>query len=571
MARHLLTTCIFTSLFPLLFLFLTSPTNASTFKQKCHSFSPSTHLSHPHPSSHPIVVNRLEYVPANTTLTFPDNDPSCNRASQLVAADICRVALFVPTSERSGLHFEGWFPDPEMWNGRTLATGNGGLDGCIKYEDIAYGAANGFLSVSSYLHTFIAFGTNNGHNGSSGAAFYHNEDALIDFSWRALHTSVEIGKELASKFYDRAHGKSYYIGCSLGGRQGIGGALKFPADFDGVVAGAPAVDFNSLYSWRASFFPITGSVGSSGFISAETWKTTIHDEVLRQCDDIDGVKDGIIEDPILCHVDTGPLLCKDDGNEGGDREGCLTAAQVDVVNAIFSDYLYPNGTLLYPRANPGGEILASDGLYAGAAYGPSADWFKYVVLARPDWDPTTYTIADAERAVLQNPADIATWPSSTSKSLAAFRARGGKILTYHGQQDQQISSLNSVRFWKRLAGEQDGFELERMDPFYRLFRVPGMNHCSGGPGAWTIGQGGSAQAYAIPFDREHNVLAAVVDWVEHGIAPDEIVGTKFVDDAVEKGIMYNHRHCRYPFRSTYSGAGDPADMESWHCVNFGGY
>ncbi|KAI0858210.1 feruloyl esterase B [Xylaria cubensis] len=517
-------------------------TNRDSFETQCLNFKPQVQNA---------TLNHLEFVPAGTTLAFPDNDPSCARPSQPVIVDLCRIALSVPTSQRSGFIYELWLP--ESWNGRTMATGNGGLDGCIKYEDIAYGAANGFSS----------FGTNNGHNGTGGTAFYQNEDTVVDFSWRALHESVEIGKELTSLFYGNKTGKSYYLGCSLGGRQGIGNAEKFPADFDGIVAGAPAVDFNSLYSWRASFFPITGNTSSPGFISSDTWKTTIHNEVLKQCDTIDGVEDGIIEDPVLCHVDTERLLCGYDNSTSTD---CLSAAQVDIVKTVFADYLWPNGTLLYPRPNPGNELLASDGLYSGSPFSPSADWFKYAILENPSWDPATYTISDALLAVDKNPATIATWPTS----LAPFQANGGKILTYHGQQDQQISSLNSIRFWNRLATGMDYDEC-KMDEFYRLFRIPGMNHCAGGPGAWTVGQGGFAPSYSIPFDTQHNVLAAIVDWVENGVAPDEIVGTKYTNDTAAAGISFQHRHCRYPYRSTYSGEGDPLDIESWHCVNFGGY
>ncbi|KAI3330546.1 feruloyl esterase B [Ustulina deusta] len=514
------------------------------FKSRCLAFKPASYISN-------ATLNRLEYVTAGTNLMFPGNDASCNRPSQVVNVDLCRVALFVPTSQRSGFNYELWLP--ETWNGRTLATGNGGIDGCIKYEDIAYGAANGFST----------FGTNNGHNGTSGVTFYQNDDVVIDFSWRALHTSVIIGKKLTSLIYDKRLGKSYYIGCSLGGRQGIGNAEKFPKDFDGIVAGSPAVDFNSLYSWRASFFPITGDTKSPDFISPNTWKTTIHNEVLRQCDTIDRVEDGIIEDPTLCHVDTQRLLC---GYNNSTSTDCLSATQVEKAKAIFDDYLWPNGTLLFPRVTPGGELLAADGLYSGNAYAPSVDWFKYVILDQPSWDPATYTQDDAVLAIQENPADTATWPSS----LAAFQRQGGKIISYHGQQDQQITCFNSIRFWERLANGVD-YDLDKLDAFYRLFRIPGMFHCSGGPGAWTFGQGGSAAAYGIPFDKDHNVLAAIVDWVDKGAAPEEIVGTKFVDDSVGEGIMYQHRHCKYPYRSTYSGDGDPLDMNSWNCVNAGNY
>jgi hypothetical protein len=215
--------------------------------------------------------------------------------------------------------------------------------------------------------------------------------------------------------------------------------------------------------------------------------------------------------------------------------------------------------------NPGSELLAADGLYSGQAFGPSADWFKFVILGQPTWDPATYTVNNAFLAAQKNPAGIKTWPSS----LAAFQDRGGKIISYHGQQDQQISSLNSVRFWKHLASGMN-YDGDQMDAFFRLFRIPGMNHCAGGPGAWTVGQGGTPPSYGIPFDKDHNVLAAVVDWVEKGVAPDDITGTKFVDDNVGAGIMYQHRHCRYPYRSTYSGGGNPLAVESWHCnINFG--
>ncbi|KAI8625541.1 tannase and feruloyl esterase [Xylariaceae sp. FL1651] len=516
---------------------------STEFENRCLAFKPQTYV----PKS---TLNRLEFVAAGEKLAFPDSDPSCGRGSQVVSVDLCRVALSMPTSNRSSIVYEIWLP--ETWNGRTLATGNGGVDGCIKYEDIAYGAANGFST----------FGSNNGHNGTRGDAFYQNEDTVTDFAWRALHTSVEIGKKLTPRFYETAVlGKSYYIGCSLGGRQGIGSAEKFPEDFDGIVAGSPATDFNSLYSWRARFFTVTGAANSSDFISADTWKTTIHNEILRQCDHLDGVVDGIIEDPILCRFDTESLLC---GSNENTTNNCLGTAQVQKVKTIFNDCLWPNGTLLYPRMNPGSELLAADGLYSGQAYGPSVDWFRFAVLEFPSWDPAMYTEDDALLAVQKNPAGIQTWPSS----LAAFRHHGGKILSFHGQQDQQITSLNSVRFWKNLASGMN-FDEEQMDTFFRLFRVPGMNHCSGGPGAWTIGQGGTAASYGIPFDGTHNVLAAVVDWVENGAAPDNIIGTKFVNDSVDAGIMYQHRHCKYPYRSTYKGEGDSSAIGNWQCINFG--
>ncbi|KAK7751206.1 hypothetical protein SLS62_006892 [Diatrype stigma] len=378
-------------------------------------------------------------------------------------------------------------------------------------------------------------------------------------------------KKLAPLFYDGQEvGKSYYLGCSRGGGQGIKAAEMFPEDFDGILAGAPAVDFDNLYSWRASFFPLTGAVGSGDFISAGVWNSTIHDEVLRQCDGIDGVLDGIIEDPTLCQFQPDALLCDGVQNtsSSSSNTACLTAAQVQIVQDIFADYTWPNGSLLFPAMQPGSEILAAAGLYSGAPFPLSLDWFRFAVLEDPNWDASTYGIDDALLAAEKNPGDARTWPSSSSL-LAGFARRGGRILTYHGLQDQQITSYNSIRFYEHLLASSNtssSTTTQDMDQFYRFFRVPGMSHCSGGPGAWVLGQKGAA-AEGIPFDAEHNLLAALVAWVEDGAAPETITGTKFVDDDAARGVAYRHRHCKYPSRSTYLGSGlDPLEELSWACV-----
>ncbi|KAK7948900.1 tannase and feruloyl esterase [Apiospora aurea] len=512
---------------------------AASFEEKCLQFRPEASVKN-------STRTGLQFVKAGARVTLSDNDPSCGTDSQVVTADVCRIAMSIPTSNRSSITYEMWLP--EDWSGRFLATGNGGIGGCVEYKNLAYGTANGLATV----------GTNNGHNGTRGDTFYQNDDVVADFGWRSLHTSVVVGKKLTALFYGAAASKSYFIGCSLGGRQGIHSAEVFPDDFDGIVAGAPAVDFNNLYSSRARYFTVTGADGAQSFIAADTWKTTIHDEVLRQCDGIDGAMDGIIEDPTLCKFQPETLLCGAK-TDGGD---CLTDAQVGTVNKVFSNYLWSNGSMLYPAMQPGSEIAASGGLYNGKAYAPSVGWFKFAVLEDPAWDPVTFTTDDALVAGQKDPGGIRTWPSS----LAAFEGRGGKILTYHGQQDQQITSFNSIRFYEHLASGM-GYAPEQMDRFYRFFRIPGMGHCSSGPGAWVVGQAGSSAVRGIPFDREHNVLAAVVDWVEKGVAPEALVGTKFVNDTVSAGIAYQHTHCKYPAKSTFKGGEhNPSEVGSWECV-----
>lgn len=370
----------------------------------------------------------------------------------------------------------------------------------------------------------------------------------------SVHTGVETGRQLVQPFYGETANNSYFLGCSLGGRQAIKAAEMFPDDFDGVVAGSPAVDFVNLYSWRARFYPLTGPAGSVDFITTAFWKTKIHEEVLRQCDALDGVSDGIIEDPTRCHFDPAPLLCGDSSNSSA----CLSPQQIDIVRKIFEPYFWENGTLLFPRMNPGGEIMSADGLYNGQPWALSQNWFRYAVYNNPNWDPANYTLADAHFAASFNPGTIRTWP----RSLSAFQDRGGKIVMFHGLQDNQITSFNSPRFYEHLS---DGMSYtpEQMDEFIRFFRISGMFHCNSGPGAWVVGQQGGSAAQGA-FDRESNVLAALVDWVEQGVAPETITGTKFVNDSATVGVAFQRRHCRWPLRNTYLG-GDSNDPDSWEC------
>lgn len=516
----------------------------STFEQTCLAFKPQSYVFN-------STLNILEYVPAGTNLPLTGNDPTCSRTNQTAVNNLCRIGLTIPTSNQSSLIYEQWLP--EVWSGRFLATGNGGTDGCIKYEELAYGAQYGFSSTAS----------NNGHNGSSGATFLNNPDVVTDYAWRSLHTLTQAGKTLTDAFYGQQHNRSYYIGCSGGGRQGIKSAEMFPdGEFDGIVAGSPGVDFNHLYAWRGRFLTVTGAVNSTNFITADKWTGLIHNEVLKQCDGIDGVMDGIITDPDLCHFDPSPIACSSNSSTpASNSSDCLTPAQVDIVNTIFSPYYYPNGTFIYPGANPGSELMAVTGLYSGLPFTYSQEWFRYVVLSDPTWDPHTYNLSDTILAEDLNPYNVRTYPSD----LSAFRDSGSKMISYHGRQDQQITSFNTERFYQHLQDGMNATSAE-LDTFWRFFRIPGMFHCANGPGAWVFGETGGASAAGIPFEPSRNVLAAVVAWVENGTAPDTITGTKFVNDTVALGVDYMREHCRYPLRSTYIG-GDPKAVESWVCLD----
>ncbi|KAI5364568.1 Putative tannase/feruloyl esterase, alpha/Beta hydrolase [Septoria linicola] len=496
--------------------------------------------------SHPkVTINFSEHVAAGTNLTLDQSTPelvTCDRASQVAPVDLCRVAFYVATSNRSGITAEAWLPT--NWTGRYLSVGNGGLNGCIAYEDIAYGTESGFAAV----------GSNDGHNGTAGNAFYQNADVVEDFAYRSIVTETLVGKALTYAFYSKPHTKSYYAGCSTGGRQGFKMAQDHPDLFDGILAGAPALAFNNLSAWSGHFLPITGSNTSATYLSPAKW-ALVHADILAQCDSLDGAVDGIIEDPSLCTYEPVAIECP---SHATNTSTCLTAPQVSTVTQIFSPYYGEAGSLIYPRMQPGSELVASRLYYNGQPFPYTTDWYRYAILQDPNWDSVSLNSSLAAYASSLNPFNIETW----SGDLSAFRNKGGKLLHYHGLVDGIISSDNSPRYYSHVA-ETMSLSPSELDSFYRFFRISGMGHCSGGDGAWQIGQESGGES-----DAEHNVLRRMVEWVEKGAeaAPESVIGTKYVNDEKKDGIEFERRHCKWPKRNRYVGPGNWTSVDAWECV-----
>lgn len=497
-----------------------------------------------------VTINFATSVPAGTNLSFPQTPElkTCGRPAQVVPVDICRISMAVETSNRSGITLEAWLPS--NWTGRFLSTGNGGISGCIQYEDIAYGTSLGFASV----------GANNGHNGTSGKAFYQNEDVVIDFAWRSLYTETVVGKAITKAFYEKEYSKSYYLGCSTGGRQGFKMAQDFPELFDGIVAGAPALAFNNLTSWSGHFLPITGTNTSERFVTPEKW-ALVHKDVLKQCDRIDGVEDGELEDPELCRYTPVSLQCS---SKATNTSACLTAPQVETVKKVLADYHGENGALIYPRMQPGVEELSANIEFNGQSFPYTEDWFKYAVLQDPNWDPMSLNSSTAAYASEKNVGNIESWKGD----LSAFKKHGGKLLHYHGQMDEIITSANSPRYYQHVVTSMAQPPSE-LDAFYRFFRIGGMEHCSGGIGAWSVGQEAVAGAPAnITQNPQYNILMRMVDWVEKGdaSAPESLTGVKYVDDEPSKGIDIVRKHCKYPLRNFCKDPKRYKEADAWECI-----
>ncbi|KAJ6472691.1 tannase and feruloyl esterase [Mycena vitilis] len=440
------------------------------------------------------------------------------------AAPICRVQFHTDTSETSGIEAEAWLPDE--WYGRFMGLGNRGLGGCIGYDELDYGSSLHFATVAS----------NNGHDGDTGLPFFRKPEVLNDFSFRSIHVEAVVGKQIVEAYYGRPHDKSYYLGCSTGGRQGTQSALKYPEDFDGIIAGAPATDFNHLIHWTGMLSRYLGApdkASSPSYISPELWKLVSKD-VLRQCDGLDGVLDGILDEPDACEFRPEALLC----GGGKSSKACLTSRQVEALRKIYSPLYGLDGELVYVRYDPGAE---SRPLMTFSLSGEfplyTEQWLKYVLLNVTDYDVSDYGLKHGALFDSVNAGDIATF----SGDLSAFRDRGGKFLGYHGRADPVIPSGNSKRLYDLISRT---LSTANLDEFYRLFLVPGMDHCMDGPGAANFGQLPGAEP---PLNASsHNIVLAMVDWVENGVAPDTITGTS------SSGIA--RAHCRYPGKGAWKGS-----------------
>lgn len=362
-----------------------------------------------------------------------------------------------------------------------------------------------------------------------------------------------VGKQITKGFYGEEHKKSYYLGCSTGGRQGWKSAQDFPEDFDGIIAGAPAFAFNNLTSWSGHFYALTGPPGDPRFVTVPQW-VEVYKDVLKQCDELDNNADGILEDPLQCKYDPSGLVCAD----GSNSTTCLTPVQVETVKAVYSPLLNDNGDFVYPRLQPGAEIIAANVLLNGQTFPYTNDWFRYAIYNDPSWNPETINSTDYDNAARKNPFNIQTWEGD----LSAFKDAGSKIIHWHGGADFIITSDNSPRYYEHVSTTM-GLSPAELDDFYRYFLVSGTGHCGGGDGAHAIGQGiGEVNSY----DPSENVLMALVDWVEKDNAPETLVGTHWVNNTESLGVEFQRAHCKYPKRNQYKGEGDVNLKGSWECV-----
>lgn len=355
-------------------------------------------------------------------------------------------------------------------------------------------------------------------------------------------------------FYGQPSTKAYYYGCSRGGGQGWKEAQDFPDDFDGILVGCAALRGVDLFSWTANFRLIVGAPEAASFVPLSKWEI-VHGNVIEQCDGLDGAMDGIVEYPSACAYDPSQLICSPSST---DFDQCLTAPQAVTVGKVYSDFLVQDEIFIYPGLPPSSELeIVPWGTLSGQPHEAAQDYFRFAVYDDPKWDSLSMTQDDILYAGQKDPGGLQVW----SGNLTAFAERGSKILAYHGTQDAYIPSTIDRIYWQHVSHTM-GLSSSQMDEFYRLFEIGGMGHCSGGSGAWYIGQPGYSPVATHP---DQNALMALVKWVEIGIGPEVLLGTKYINDDFTAEIDLQRAHCKYPTRNVFQG-GDWKDFRNWKCV-----
>src|SRR5262249_24489764 len=329
-------------------------------------------------------------------------------------------------------------------------------------------------------------------------------EKVADFGWRAAHEMTVAAKRIVAAYYDAAPRYSYWNGCSAGGRQVMKEAQRFPDDFDGIIAGSPGLDWTGRAIQAVRVEQMLETNESARLL--EPQRRLLHDAVVGACDAVDGVKDGLIEDPQRCHFDPGALQCK-----SGGAAACLTRAQVDTARAIYSAATDPRTGREAFGLEPGSELGWTDLGWTASARATGLDEFRFLVFKDEKWDIGQFNFdTDIVRAEETDNNTI----NALDPNLKAFIARGGKLIQYHGWSDPQISPGNSTQYYQRVLDALGG--PSRVTNSYRLFMAPGMGHCSGGEGPNT-------------FD----MVAALERWVESGTAPVQIVASHNTDGKVD--------------------------------------
>ncbi|MGB6487415.1 MAG: tannase/feruloyl esterase family alpha/beta hydrolase [Steroidobacteraceae bacterium] len=435
----------------------------------------------------------------------------------------CRVQARLTPAAGSDIQVEVWLPDAAGWNGKLLGAGSGGYGGTmiLPYLDMFPALRRGYAAAGTDMGHETPFGT------ITARWAYGHQQKLIDWAYRANHLTTLFAKEMIGAYYGSGPRRSYFQGCSDGGHEALMEASRYPADYDAVIAGAPASPWTRTMTEFIWNYQALNGAPSAELTDSDL--KLIHSAVLARCDALDGVKDGIVSYPPACKFNPVVLLCK-----AGQRQSCLNEAQVRAVRKIYQG-ARADGVQISSGFAPGSELNWNPWITgpksAQAQFG--TEFFRWMVYKNPSWAPSGSNIgrefADAE----QRMGGIL---NSNSPDLRAFVRRGGKLLLYQGWADPAIPPGNMIKYYDALTKEL-GAKADQV----RLFMVPGMSHCGWGNG----------------LDVVLDTVDSLDRWVEAGVAPERLI-------APAKALM-TQPLCAWPKQARWTGSGSSRDAASFVC------
>ncbi|OJJ62580.1 hypothetical protein ASPSYDRAFT_41271 [Aspergillus sydowii CBS 593.65] len=409
--------------------------------------------------------------------------------------------------------------------------------------------------------------TDTGHNSTSsdGGWAYHAPQKQIDWGHRAMHGSVVLSKQIIEAYYSRDLKYNYYSGCSTGGRQGLRSVELYPDDFDGVIAGSAAWWTSHLQTWTVKAGTYNGPSSSPAQIPLGMF-SVIEEEILKQCDPQDGVVDNIISAPQQCRLNLEALLCRKPR-----QEDCLSSAQLGTLRLIYSDYVDVNKTFVFPALLPGSESQWEVVIGNGTGNPLGVDYVRYFLGLGEGWKQEQFDYRIVQLADKLDPGNA----TADDFDISPFQKKGGKLLTYHGMADGYIPTDSSLYYYNQVTSALAPRGID-LDDFYRFFYVPGMQHCSGTPtgvhAPWYFagpnqGPSLSSGLHGVPgfANAKHDILLALMAWVEEGTAPENLVATTWHNDTVQDTVYRQRPLCFYPKQAVYTGKGDPNEAQNWEC------
>lgn len=452
----------------------------------------------------------------------------------------CRVTGSIRPTSDSDIRFEVWLPEAG-WNGNFQGVGNGGFAGSLSLAALPEPLRRGFTVAT----------TDTGHTTGDASWALGHPEKLVDYAHRGIHEMTVTAKAIATAFYGRPPARSYFSSCSNGGRQALMEAQRYPNDYDGIIAGAPANDFTNI---AVGFLhnQLALRTDPASAIPPAKW-AAVEAAAVAACDATDGLKDNLIDDPRRCRFDPSVLLCS-----GAESDTCLTAPQLAALRKIYEGPRTPQGKSIFPGFVPGAE--AGSGGWGAWISNSTPDktlqyFFAIQLFRNMVFEDRTWELArfDYEKDLKLTQTKLAPILNATNTDLRPFLKRGGKLILYHGWCDAALTPLNTIRYYQDVVAKVGR---KAAGNGVRLYMLPGVQHCAGGPGPDQIwGMRGT------PADATHDLLKAVEAWVEQQTPPASIIASK-----VDGGKITRARPlCAYPQTARYNGTGNPDDPASFAC------